>query len=67
MSRNSSQSCMTCLVGVMLGKGLGGEREHVELLGDLTSLDGSDPNQSPPSGQSLLILTAESRDPSRES
>ena len=51
----------------MLGKGLGGDREQVELFGDFTSLVGSEPSQSPPSGHSLLILTAESRDPSRES
>ena len=63
---NSSQSVMTCLVGVAPGGGLGGDREQVEEFPGLCTESrwGSDPNQSPPSGQPPL---PESREPSNES
>ena len=57
---------LTCLVGVAPGTGLGGDREQVDELPGLwtESLCGSEPNQSPPSGQPPL---PESREPSKES
>ena len=57
---------LTCLVGVAPGTGLGGDREQVDELPGLwtESRCGSEPNQSPPSGQPPL---PESREPSKES
>ena len=63
-SRNSSQSVKTWRRGVVPGRGeAGAPREQVELLGDLRRLArlGSEPSQSPPSGQ-----PAESRLPSEK-